>query len=245
MIVNADDFGQSRGINRGIIEAHERGIVTSASLMTQWPAAGEAAMYAKKYPKLSLGLHLDLGEWAYQSGDWKPVYTVVPIDDASAVEDELAHQLNVFRYLVGRDPSHIDSHQHVHMRKPVRSVVLRVCEKLGIPLSELCPQIKYLLQFYGQTAEGMPFPSGIEVDRLIEILSTLSSGFNVLVCHPGDATDLKTVYQRERSEELRILCDARVRGAINDLGIHLCSFDDWKSIEKHSAPPSLKQPIEN
>ena len=40
LIVNADDFGQSAGINRGIIEAHEHGIVTSTSLMVRWPAAG-------------------------------------------------------------------------------------------------------------------------------------------------------------------------------------------------------------
>ena len=42
LIVNADDFGQSRGVNRGVIEAHERGIVTSASLMVRWPAAESA-----------------------------------------------------------------------------------------------------------------------------------------------------------------------------------------------------------
>src|SRR4051794_16830036 len=45
VIVNADDFGQSRGINRGIILAHEQGIVTSASLMVRWAAAAEAAAY--------------------------------------------------------------------------------------------------------------------------------------------------------------------------------------------------------
>ena len=48
LIVNADDFGQSHGVNRGIIEAHERGVVTSASLMVRWPAARKAAAYARK-----------------------------------------------------------------------------------------------------------------------------------------------------------------------------------------------------
>ncbi|MGB7948954.1 MAG: ChbG/HpnK family deacetylase, partial [Candidatus Binatia bacterium] len=62
LIVDADDFGQSPGINRGIIEAHDHGIVTTASLMTQWPGADEAAVYAKKHPELSVGLHLDLGD---------------------------------------------------------------------------------------------------------------------------------------------------------------------------------------
>ena len=63
LIVNADDFGQSRGINRGITEAHEQGIVTSASLMVRWPAAPEAAAYARSHGSLSLGLHFDFGEW--------------------------------------------------------------------------------------------------------------------------------------------------------------------------------------
>ncbi|PYS69828.1 MAG: hypothetical protein DMF73_14065 [Acidobacteria bacterium] len=54
LIVNADDFGQSPGINRGVIEAHENGIVTSASLMVRWPAAAEAAQYARGHPDLSV-----------------------------------------------------------------------------------------------------------------------------------------------------------------------------------------------
>jgi chitin disaccharide deacetylase len=231
LIVNADDFGQSPGINHGIIEAHEHGIVTSASLMTRWLAAGEAASYAKTHPRLSVGLHLDLGEWVYHEGDWVPFYTVAPLEDTAAVESEIFRQLEVFRYLIGREPSHMNSHQHVHMREPVRSITLRVCETLGIPLRNLCPQINYCLTFYGQTTEGLPFPSGIGVERLVELLSMLPSGLSVLVCHPGDATDLKTVYQRERLEELRALCDPRVRAALDDFRIRLFSFEDWNAIK--------------
>ncbi|HEU4340947.1 MAG TPA: ChbG/HpnK family deacetylase, partial [Candidatus Binatia bacterium] len=58
LIVNADDFGQSHGINRGIITAYGDGIVTSASLMVRWPAAADAAAYARKQPGLSVGLHI-------------------------------------------------------------------------------------------------------------------------------------------------------------------------------------------
>jgi predicted glycoside hydrolase/deacetylase ChbG (UPF0249 family) len=62
LIVNADDFGQSDGINQGVVKAYERGIVTSASLMVRWPTASAAAVYARAHPDLSLGLHIDLGE---------------------------------------------------------------------------------------------------------------------------------------------------------------------------------------
>ena len=232
LIVNADDFGQSPGINRGIIEAHEHGIVTSTSLMTRWLAAGEAALYARTHPELSLGLHLDLGEWIYRGGHWVPFYTVVCLDDESAVEREVTHQLEVFRYLVGREPSHINSHQHVHLREPIRSIALRICASMGIPLRDLCPQINYFKKFYGQTAEGLPFPEGIGVDRLIHVLSALPCGLTVLVCHPGDAADLNTVYQMERREELKALCDPRVRAVIKNLGIELCSFHDWQSLKR-------------
>src|SRR5688572_28379081 len=74
LIVNADDFGFSPGVNRGIAEAHERGIVTSASLMVRWPAAAAAASYARARPELSVGLHLDLGEWVLRDGAWVPLY---------------------------------------------------------------------------------------------------------------------------------------------------------------------------
>ena len=87
LIVNADDFGMSAGINRGIAEAHERGIVTSTSLMVRWPAAKDAAVYARARPALGVGLHLDLGEWMYRDGQWFALYRVVAEDDAAAVEE--------------------------------------------------------------------------------------------------------------------------------------------------------------
>ncbi len=120
LIVNADDFGLSRGVNRGIIEAFENGILTSASLMVRQPAASEAAVYARSHCGMSLGLHLDLGEWKYREGQWVALYSVVPNDDAAAVAEEVRHQLSEFQRLVGRKPTHIDSHQHVHRQERIR-----------------------------------------------------------------------------------------------------------------------------
>jgi chitin disaccharide deacetylase len=229
LIVNADDFGQSPGINRGIIEAHEHGIVTSASLMTRWAAAGEAALYAREHPDLSVGIHLDLGEWVYRAGSWVPLYTVIAVDDPVAVEREVYRQLAAFHNLLGKHPTHINSHQHIHMREPVRSLAVQVCQYLGIPLRNLCSEIHYFTKFYGQTAEGLPLPAYISLDWLIEILSThVPAGWTVLTCHPGHVDDLETMYRLERQEELRVLCDSRIRAVIDALGIKLCSFNDWQ-----------------
>src|SRR6185312_9264780 len=107
LIVNADDFGLSEGVNRGIIEAHERGIVTSASLMVLQPASASAAAYSREHPRLSMGLHLDLGEWAYDGKAWVLVYEVVPLEDPALVAGELERQLGAVRRLRGCDPTHL------------------------------------------------------------------------------------------------------------------------------------------
>jgi predicted glycoside hydrolase/deacetylase ChbG (UPF0249 family) len=122
LIVNADDFGLCEGANRGIVEAHEGGIVTSTSLMARQPAAPQAAVLARGLPALAVGLHLDLGQWDYEDGEWRAAYERCPGDDRDAVEAECRSQLAAFRELLGRDPTHLDSHQHVHDGEPVASV---------------------------------------------------------------------------------------------------------------------------
>ncbi len=224
LIVNADDFGLSPGVNRGIIEAHEQGIVTSASLMVRWPAASEAAAYSREHPHLSLALHVDLSEWAYRDETWVPLYEVVPTDDSTAVAEEVSSQLATFRGLVGKDPTHLDSHQHTHLEEPVRSVVGEIARKLAVPLRHCSPKIRYCGEFYGQTAEGSPLPDRISVDGLINILATLPPGLTELCSHPGYPLGQDTMYSIERVVEVRTLCDPRVRAAVVAMGIELCSF---------------------
>src|SRR5688572_7521781 len=88
LIVNADDFGLCDAVNRGIVRSHDEGIVTSASLMVRGAAAREAVRLSAERPRLGVGLHLDLGEWAYRGGEWVTLYEVVPVDDPAAVESE-------------------------------------------------------------------------------------------------------------------------------------------------------------
>lgn len=95
----------------------------------------------------------------------------------------------------------------------------------------MCSEVHYVGKFYGQTWEGMPLPAHISLDFLIGILSTLPAGLTVLICHPGNATDLRTEYQMERLEELKVLCDPRIRAVINELDIKPFSFGDWKELQ--------------
>jgi chitin disaccharide deacetylase len=226
VIVNADDLGQSDGVNRGVIEAHERGIVTSASLMVHWPSAVDAAAYGRSHPSLSLGLHVDLGEWAYRDDTWVPIYEVVAPTDAAAMATELSRQLDRFRHLVGRDPTHLDSHQHVHRSEPTRSVVIELARALGVPARHHAPEVRYCGEFYGQSGKGVPLEGALTVEALIRLLVSLPHGLTELGCHPGYADDLDSMYRVERRAEVRALCDPRVRAALTRAGIALRSFRD-------------------
>jgi chitin disaccharide deacetylase len=236
LIVNADDFGQSSGVNRGIISAYCRGIVTSASLMVRWPGAMEASAYAREHPSLSLGLHVDLGEKVFRAGEWVPVYGVVPLQDTTSIHAEITHQLEVFYRLMGHNPSHLDSHQHVHLREPVRTLLIEMAQRLGIPLRQCSKEIGYRGGFYGQTAEGTPLANVISVDGLLHILETLPAGCTELGCHPAEHCDLDTMYRHERLQELTVLCDARVRAAITAMGIELCSFTSFPRGQAQRVP---------
>jgi predicted glycoside hydrolase/deacetylase ChbG (UPF0249 family) len=227
LIVNADDLGQSQGINRGILAAHERGIVTSASLMVRGQAAEHAADVARAHPRLGVGLHIDLGEWTYRAGAWVELYRRVNVDDAPAVEAEVAHQFEEFRRLVGRDPTHLDSHQHVHRNEPAKRIVLQLGDRLGVSVRHFTPGVAYYGDFYGQDEKGQSYPNLVSAASLVAILEQLAPGVTELSCHPGETEDLcDTMYVRERRDEMNALRDPRVLRAMDELGVKLISFRD-------------------
>lgn len=224
LIVNADDFGRSPAITAGILEAHARGIVTSTSLMVRWPYAEEAIRLLGDHPRLGVGLHLDLGEWAFRGGEWVASYSVVDLEDEDAVEAEARAQLERFRSLTGRAPTHIDSHQHVHRADAPREAARRLASDLAVPLRG--EQVRYCGDFYGRMANGEPLPDAITGDALIRVIRDLPEGTTELACHPGQADEDDDLYGEERPREVEALTDPRVRAAIDEGGIELISFAD-------------------
>jgi predicted glycoside hydrolase/deacetylase ChbG (UPF0249 family) len=223
LIVNADDLGYTEGVNAGIFEAHSRGIVTSASMMVRRAAAAQAARLSAGHPQLAVGLHLDIGQWDYENGGWQLAYAHCPPDDAAAVEEECAAQLETFRALLGRDPTHLDSHQHAHRTEPVATAASSMAERLGVPLRGA--GIRYEGGFYGQTGKGEPYAEGISVEHLLGLIRSLRPGWTELGCHPGiGVEETETSYAREREQELEALCDSRVKSVIEAEGVLLRSF---------------------
>lgn len=229
LIVNADDFGLSPGVNRGVIECAEKGILTSASLMVRWPAAAEAAEYARKNPAISVGLHVDLGEWVCRNGEWELLYKVVDTENAKAVAEEIHRQLEEFKRLVGRNPSHLDSHQHIHRTEPSRSVMLKLAAEMNIPLRGATPRLSYCGDFYGQGADGESYPELLTVENFKKILTSLEAAITEIGCHPGYGDDLESPYCKERNQEIRVLCHPDTRANIESSGFELINFVELTS----------------
>lgn len=206
--------------------------------MVRGAAAGQAASYAALHPDLSLGLHIDLGEWMYVAGRWSPVYEVVPLADPAAVEAEVARQLNGFRQLTGSDPTHIDSHQHVHMFEPVLHLAEAVASRLGIPLRGRSKRVRHCGEFYGQTGTGDPLPDGITFERLSEIVSELPGGVTELGCHPGQDPELDSPYRLERMREVATLTDERWPARLAAKQVELTSFAEVEIVDPPPERPA-------
>lgn len=229
LIVNADDFGLTPGVNAGIAEAFERGIVRSTSLMVRQAAAEEAAQYARAHPGLGVGLHLDLWESVSEGDGWRRVYQNCAEDPAS-IAAELGSQLARFVQLVGRPPDHLNSHQHVHRREPVSTAVRTMAAELGLPLREAAG-VPYVGSFYGQDDRGRSWPRCISVESLLRLIDALPDGWTEFGCHPGIVADDEslggTVYRLERNVEVRTLCDPLVIERLARGDVQLARWSDF------------------
>ncbi|HLT40373.1 MAG TPA: ChbG/HpnK family deacetylase [Enhygromyxa sp.] len=219
LIVNADDFGASRGINRGVAEAHRRGIVTSTSLMVTMPRAADAAAMAADMPELGIGLHAVLTR-----EDARPL---LPFDDPDRCRAELLRQLDQFERLMKRPPTHLDAHHNIHRDPRLTPVFLAVASELGLPLREHSAA-RYFSSFYGQWDDGETHLEQIGVEMLCRMLGTeLCGEVTELGCHPGHVDpEFPSSYSIEREAELRTLCDPRVREAVRALEISLITHAD-------------------
>jgi predicted glycoside hydrolase/deacetylase ChbG (UPF0249 family) len=225
LIVNADDFGLNRAVNAGVARAHDHGIVSSASLMVRRPGASAAALAAAERRRLSLGLHIDFGDWRYDNGRW--ILSERPdaaLDDSVAVERELARQIEQFRELTGRDPTHLDSHHHVHLQEPLRRVAQEWGSELGVPLRSVSGGVAYRGEFHGQSGRGEAWPAGITADALGRLIASLAPGMTELGCHPGDGAAGASVYDSERAVERAVLCDPAVFAVLACEAVELVSF---------------------
>jgi hypothetical protein len=246
LIVNADDYGRSPGVNAGVREAHARGIVTSATVLVLEGAAVRGIREAAEHaPRLALGLHFALTGGSPPAAPAREVATLAPAGrfprtraelperlPAEEIRRELEAQIGVFQVLAGRPPSHLDSHHHVALHPSVAPAFAAVARARGLPARAASAEARR-----GLRAAGVRTPD-VFIDRfygenvglrtLESILEELPEGTAELMCHPGRADEaLKAVstYAEEREWEIDVLCDPKVKALLRARKIALVGFD--------------------
>ena len=148
LIVNADDFGLTPGVNRAILEAHAHGVVTSATLMANAAGFDEAVRLTKSSPALSVGCHVMLVDGAPVSNPSEiPTLTdsgkfgtrltgfamraVGGSINPAEIETEVAAQVSKLQ-AAGIQPSHVDTHKHTHMFPQILRPLLRAAKAWGV-----------------------------------------------------------------------------------------------------------------
>jgi predicted glycoside hydrolase/deacetylase ChbG (UPF0249 family) len=247
LIVNADDFGRTEGVNRGVAEAHDEGIVTSASLMVAYPGAAQAAELARARPELGVGLHL-----AVTGGPAVLPPERIPslVDEAGrlrAKPEDIAHadprevlaearaQLRRFRELMGRRPTHLDSHHHAHTLPPVLEALVTLSWETGLPVRSPGPAVRERLMH-----EGLPtndhfvdafFGDGATLDNLVDLIGRAGTGVTELMCHPAVVDEelrSSSSYAEPRARELAALVRVDARATLQACGIQLVN---WSAVQ--------------
>lgn len=213
LVINADDLGYDPEIDRGILEAHREGLVSSASAMVE--TAGAAAALRAAPATLGIGLHAVLDPTA-------------PAGGAAAA---IRRQLERFVHLRGAPPTHLDSHRHLHARPDLLPAFLEVAKERGLPLRALDGAMRGALREAGvATTDAFLGDAGLRpcwtLPRLLAALGALPEGTTELMAHPGyPPVQVRTSFGAEREIELRALCDRGARAALQGSGAALVGWD--------------------
>lgn len=233
LVVNADDLGLSESINRGIERCFREGIVRSASLMPNGSAFGEAVALVKRNPGLGVGVHLTLVDelglaprerlgrmvdsegrlprsyreflWGWLRGRY----------GSAEVTAEVRAQIRRVRE-AGLTPTHLDSHQHLHVLPEVLEVVVAVAQAEGIRVVRVpaegraagsaifgtrrgqrralarlarrgAARVRGAGLYHAERFWGLAESGHLDEKSLLRILERLGPGVNELMCHPGES----------------------------------------------------------
>ncbi|HUG37310.1 MAG TPA: ChbG/HpnK family deacetylase [Candidatus Limnocylindrales bacterium] len=243
LIVNADDFGLTAGVSRGILEAHRDGIVSSTTLLVnrRLPPALVEELAASG---LGVGLHVNLtlggplsdprriasllDEHGQFVRDARAVAAGVRPDEARI---EIGTQVDAFRRIMGRFPTHLDSHHHVGRHEPLLELMCFFAGALKVPLRTQDAEARTVARRERvRTPDHFVGESGPEpywtAERVLEHLAGLSPGVTEFMTHPGhfDEDLAYSRYGKQRETELAGLTDPRARELLARENIRLLHF---------------------
>lgn len=250
LIINADDFGYSRGHNYGILDSFTEGILTSATLMNTMPGANHAYQLAKSYPDLDVGIHF-VATHGKALSDPETVPTLVDsagnfhsndyfyANTISQEELESEWRLQLAKQLInGVIPSHADSHHHIHMSPQFFPVYAKIVNEhqLAIRFYEEMVDSREVAN-YRQLVKGLACPDGFspnfyqeEVSEAFfdQFLTTEDLTIEVMT-HPAyldEAIYHGSSYNLTRMREVEVLTSPKLINKLKEHGVSVISFKD-------------------
>ncbi len=236
LIVNADDFGYSEGVNHGIISAHKNGIVTSCTVMANMPGFEHGMDLIKENPTLRCGVHMTLTCYkpllkdhktiVDENGDFfrRPSEEVLKNIDLEEVYREFKAQIEKVRERV--EITHLDSHHHVHGQEYLRPVIERIASEYKLPMrqsSELSIDgVRYA------KCLGNFYMDNVKEEYFEEHLAELNENeVTDLMCHPAFVDEFllgASSYNVQRAKEHKILTSQKVKKFLEDNGFELVNY---------------------
>lgn len=242
LIVNADDFGFSEGVNNGIVLAHKKGIVTSTTVMITMPAVDHALSLLKDAPNLKLGLHLNmtLGKpitncfsLLKEDGNFykpkeNPDQTKFKKEE---IKNEFLAQYDAFFQKFNKKPSHLDTHLYAHqLYEVVSEVIAEISREKDVPVRDLETEGYKRVGFI----DWFKILHNEKKDDLINKVYNHNKDFiknevSELMVHPAIPDDYlmqTSTYNKQRIIELEVLIDEKMKQFILNNKIELTSFEE-------------------
>ncbi|MDT0091530.1 carbohydrate deacetylase [Listeria marthii] len=242
LIINADDFGFTRAINYGIIDAHNLGVLTSTTLMVTMPAFEHAVELSKQTPTLGIGLHLNLtlgkpmtngASLVDETGEMIKPKFITP--DYPYVEEEVYQEFKAqyqrFVQFMKKKPSHLDSHLFsTDIYQAAINAAKRLAEEVDIPLRNHDINGFEHVEFMWEKPLEIPYGAYENLDYIYDYASSiLCYDYVEIMTHPGylDSFILEnSTFSMPRANELESLISTRMRQFINDNIVELISYHD-------------------
>src|SRR3989344_3854413 len=234
LIVNADDFGRTHGINLGVLESFNNGIVTSATIMINMPFAQEAIQISAIH-QIPLGLHLNItsGEFFtgsnYLFGDKGKVKNMYKNGGALTSKDmgliikEYEAQIAKFFKITQKMPSHLDHHHNVQKISGYLKPYIDFIASLKIPTRTRSHTTRvkrpdFIIESFFSEKE-------LTKAHLMNIISSLKNGVSELITHPSLITgeSLDSYTENPRYKQMKLLTDPEIKQAVGKAGVRLIS----------------------
>jgi chitin disaccharide deacetylase len=233
LIPNADDFGFTRDVNQGIVQAHRQGILTATTLMATGAAFDHAVQLARENPELDIGVHLVLvGSPGFPATLPGLLISLGRI----RIYDEFVRQV---RKVVdaGLQPTHLDTHKHTHLLPQVFNAVARIAEEFHIPwVRRRFGPFRFFPTRRCRSTDhftGFRLTGRYDAAALAQVIRRLPQGSTEFMCHPGFCTEelraARTRLKESRRRELDALTSPEVRSALEESNVKLARYRDLPS----------------